>query len=478
MPPDAVDLTLAIRSGAGGYFAEAHLINPQSEAPVTLVAEVALAFDLQGLLALRLDHSSYGKALTSQLFHSPALRAAWQRALALADGLNAPLRLRLRLALNAPELHALRWEALHDPLTDAPLALDERLRLVRELASAETRPLTLAPKPTLRALLAVANPRNGKQYGLAELDGDGEAARARRALGDLPLTLVGNMSGALAQVATLTTIQAALRDGPAIFALVAHAMHGDEGTLLYLEDTAGQVAPTAGAEFAQMLNQLAQPPLLVVLMACEGGGNGYATAALAALGPLLAQAGVGAVVAMQDRLSLGAAREFLPALFRELLRDGQIDRAVAVARSALREGSEWATPALWLRTRSGALWREQVVPPTSPGLHIGGNVGTIQQINVSGGSVGSIIGQQVNTHDTSPAPAGGSSDLITTQRQRLETHRATLAHYLNQLAITGSAHARPEVTHGIRDARAGIARAKAALAALGAPAEHHPDDTE
>ncbi|RRR67084.1 MAG: hypothetical protein EI684_19605 [Candidatus Viridilinea halotolerans] len=190
MPPDAVDLTLAIRSGAGGYFAEAHLINPQSEAPITLATEVALAFDLQGLLALRLDRVGYGKALTSQLFHAPALREAWQQARALADGLNAPLRFRLRLALNAPELHALRWEALHDPLTHAPLALNERLRLVRELASSETRPLTLAPKPALRALLAVANPRNAADYGLAELDVDGEAARARRALGDLPLTLV------------------------------------------------------------------------------------------------------------------------------------------------------------------------------------------------------------------------------------------------------------------------------------------------
>ena len=67
-------------------------------------------------------------------------------------------------------------------------------------------------------------------------------------------------------------------------------------------------------------------------------------------------------------------------------------------------------------------------------------------------------------------------EVIITQRRRLAQHRDTCSHYLEQLAITGLAHARPEVTAGIREARAGIARAKAALVALGEPVEALPDD--
>jgi hypothetical protein len=155
---------------------------------------------------------------------------------------------------------------------------------------------------------------------------------------------------------------------------------------------------------------------------------------------------------------------------------------VSAARSNLRDGDEWATPALWLRTRDGRLWREQPAPvmPAAPGgIQIGGNVGTLQQIEVKdGGSVGSIIGSQVNYGAAPPAPpTAGNAAALDAQRKILAAHRRTLAHYLEQLAISGVANARPEISHGIAEARVGIAKAKQALTALGAPADDHPDDT-
>jgi hypothetical protein len=161
-------------------------------------------------------------------------------------------------------------------------------------------------------------------------------------------------------------------------------------------------------------------------------------------------------------------------------------------------------------------------------LHIAGNVGTLQQVTITGGYVERIVGttitMQLPQPSTDPATASkhrrkwvaGSlprsprsaqrrnrvsmhhvpsedglqnlearlpkeprehADAVMAQRRRLVLYRETLAHYLDQLAITGSANARPEVTAGIREARAGITRAKAALAALGEAAEDIPDDT-
>ncbi|RRR74922.1 MAG: tetratricopeptide repeat protein [Candidatus Viridilinea halotolerans] len=470
------DLELVITRSDTGYVADARLDNPESQTAVTLTTAAPLTIDPQSLLALTNDLTAYGQALTTQVFHAPALRDAWLRVRALADGVNRPLRLRLRLDAAAPELHALRWESLRDPLTGALLALDTRLRLVRELANAETRPLTLGPRPELRALLTVASPRNLSAYGLADLDVDNEVRRARAALWSIPLMVVGDTANAVAPRATLTSIKAALRDDPAILILVAHARPTDKGTVLYLEDEEGQVEVVNDAAFNTMLSQLNQLPLLVILLACDNNS------VLSTFGPQLVQAGVGAVVAMQTKLSFSASRNFLPTLFRELVRDGQIDRAVAVARAALRDGVEWATPAVWLRPRDGRLWRETPITMfgdryTGDTIGISGNVGTVQQVTISGGSVGSVIGGQINTGSALPPFTGRDTRDIVHQRQLLESHRRTLAHYLQQGALFGEVHTSPHVMHGIADARAGIAKAKAALAALGEPVEDLPDDT-
>lgn len=61
-------------------------------------------------------------------------------------------------------------------------------------------------------------------------------------------------------------------------------------------------------------------------------------------------------------------------------------------------------------------------------------------------------------------------------QRRLDLVRTNLAHYLDQLAITGTANARPEIMVGIREARTQIAQLKVQLRTLGKPAEDLPDD--
>ncbi|MEI7645505.1 MAG: SUMF1/EgtB/PvdO family nonheme iron enzyme, partial [Chloroflexales bacterium] len=70
-----------------------------------------------------------------------------------------------------------------------------------------------------------------------------------------------------------------------------------------------------------------------------------------------------------------------------------------------------------------------------------------------------------------------SPNEIDHQHRRMEAHRATLAHYLDQVSILGSAYTPPGVGAGIREARAGIAQCKAALHGWGVAVDDHPDDT-
>ena len=103
------------------------------------------------------------------------------------------------------------------------------------------------------------------------------------------------------------------------------------------------------------LSELTTRPRLLVLASCESAGAS-AGDALAALGPRLAEAGIPAVLAMQGKISVETVAQFMPVFFHELQRDGQIDRALAVARGAVRKRYDHWMPALFMRLKSGRIW--------------------------------------------------------------------------------------------------------------------------
>ncbi|NTU80602.1 MAG: hypothetical protein HGA45_14700 [Chloroflexales bacterium] len=211
---EAVNIEIAIRWSGDAYAGDVQLDQPGSQTDAVLATDVRIDLNIESLLAHTLDAAAYGRDLTAQLFaEGSMLTAAWRTARGLADGAALPLRLRLRLAPAAGVLHAVRWETLCDPLTDMPLALDARLRLVRYLDSPNTRPITFGPKPTLRALLVVAAPHDLARYRMADIDVSGEVRRVRESLGAIALTVVGDVDGARSRRATLDAIQDALRAG-------------------------------------------------------------------------------------------------------------------------------------------------------------------------------------------------------------------------------------------------------------------------
>ena len=268
------------------------------------------------------------------------------------------LRVKLFVGPSASELHALRWELLTDPETRAPLATSEKILLSRFGTSNNWRNVRLRPKAELRALVAVAAPSNLDFYKLAPVDKEGEIARAREHLKGIQITVAGKD-----EPLTLNRLIDGLRGEIDILYLVCHGALLAKGPRLWLQNEAGEVEVTSGDELARRIGELAGPPRLVVLASCESAGSEQVSTTdrvtagqLVSLAPLLAEAGVPAVLAMQGKISMETVKKAMPAFFAELLKDGQIDRAMAVARGTVRERPDSWMPALFLRLKGGKIW--------------------------------------------------------------------------------------------------------------------------
>ncbi len=214
--------------------------------------------------------------------------------------------------------------------------------------------MRLRARGELRALAVVANPSDLADYNLAPIDVEREAARATQALGQIPTTILAGLENH--QRPTLNILVDYLREVE--FDILYLACHGSlvrEEPWLWLEDDQGRAARLSGTELVIRIKELEQPPRLAVLASCESAGAGTGEA-LAALGPRLTQTGIPAVLAMQGKISMETAFEFMPVFFRELQRDGQIDRAVSVARGAVRQHTDQWIPALFMRLKSGRIW--------------------------------------------------------------------------------------------------------------------------
>jgi hypothetical protein len=122
-----------------------------------------------------------------------------------------------------------------------------------------------------------------------------------------------------------------------------------------VEDDEGQVERVCGTDLVARFKELQLRPSLVVLASCQSAAPGSGDA-LSALGPRLAESGIPAVLAMQGNITMQTIAAFMPTFFEQLQRDGQIDRALAVARGAVRERPDAWMPALFMRLKSGRIW--------------------------------------------------------------------------------------------------------------------------
>jgi hypothetical protein len=282
------------------------------------------------------------------------LRTDFEQARAMAQSLDCPLRIRLLIGVSAPDLQDLYWETLLDPRDNTPLFTGENILFSRyPLSSSDWRPVGPRSKSDFKALVAVANPSNLDYYNLPTVDVAAELARAQKSLDNISTQLLPD---AESKHVTLDNLIACLRPGDIdIVYLACHGAFIDEEPWLWLEDEDGKAAKVSGGDLVKQVKGLSQRPLLLVLASCESAGKGTGQALLA-LGPRLAGAGIPAVVAMQGQVSVSTVSTFMPVFFSALREDGQIDRAMALARNAVRGRPDHWMPVLYMRLRDGNLW--------------------------------------------------------------------------------------------------------------------------
>jgi hypothetical protein len=353
------DLEIALRwRDERSYSVDLRYNAPDSDADQRLIADGdgVVEIDLRELRQLEPDWQAYGAALNQAVF-AGAVGRAFSDARNNAQSRDAILRVRLVIEPSAPELHSVHWETL-------PMLASEQIAFSRYLSSMDWRPVKTRPLGNLKALVVVANPTDLDQYRpggqpLAPVDVSGEFGRAREALGAIEVQSLLSPGQA-----TLDHMVARLRDGFDILYLVCHgALIERQPRLweprLYLERADGKVAAVSATELVHAIQDLPQRPRLVVLASCQSAGAGASEEAgsmAAALGPMLAQAGIPAVLAMRGNISMETVAVFMPEFFRELVRDGQIDRAAGAARRAVLSRSDYWIPVLYMRLRSGRLW--------------------------------------------------------------------------------------------------------------------------
>ena len=373
---DYADLEISLhRRGANSYAVELRFSHPDNQTDVRLTRDDAalVEFDddsLNELMAATNNPEEYGKLLTHKLFADRALSDAFSRAKDLAEEMLADIRIRLYVSPSATELHSLHWETLCDPHDMTLLSTRESIIFSRYLSSFDWQSIRLRPMATLKALVVVANPAGLDKYeGMAPVQVDDELTRVRQGLADMPLTELTTPCSA-----TLINILHHLREedrkesgvfaeqgGFDILYIVCHGSFRNNESWLWLEDAEGNIDRVSGEQFIAGLRGLSRRPRLVVLVSCQSAGSGHDVrtnddGALAALGPRLAELGIPAVIAMQGNVTMATIDDFMPVFFDELSNDGQVDRALAVARSTVQDRPDWWMPVLYMRLREGRIW--------------------------------------------------------------------------------------------------------------------------
>lgn len=314
-------------------------------------------FDVDKLFGLVRQPAEYGKALGAMLFADLTL----QKAVAMIWGPvrgGATLRVRLFLDHGAEVLQDVNWEAMCD--TDGyPLFLGAKVWFSRYLTSDTWQPVKVRAKTELKALVVIANPSD--LANLPPINTEGETNRAKDHLTKAAsITFLGRGIPD-AKAASVANISQALGEGYDILYLIAHGAFSDQGQpKLWLEDDkTGATDFVVGDRLSQAIRNLSTAPRLVMLASCMSFASveDEPEKVYSALGPQLAAAGVPAVIAMHGKVSQDTIAKFVPEFYNQLAVDGQIDRAVSIARGQIADTQkDYWMPVLFMRLRSGMLW--------------------------------------------------------------------------------------------------------------------------
>ena len=338
---------------------EVRILNPKAgEYPV----EVTLEDGTEALGTLSPDVLTWefsgnaeqaGQRLFDALLAAGRVREVW--------GVARSWQRRVRLRIDPPELHALPWELLHDGR--AMLSAHADTPFSRYLPVDLPWGQTIMVRP-IRILAVISNPSDLEtKYDLAAADVPVEKHLLQEALGR-----EGFVLDILDSQVTLKRIEEKLRNGYHVLHLIAHGAFNAkrQQSAIYLQAEDSTARRVMDDEFTAMLSRLHDKPALIVLAACQSAARSSQDE-FAGFGPKLIKAGMPAVIAMQDFVTIATAQQFSATLYAQLLSHATIDLAVNQARSTLLAAGrpDAAVPVLFMRLKDGQLWKLPDQPPAA-----------------------------------------------------------------------------------------------------------------
>jgi len=297
------------------------------------------------------DSTVDGRCLFKWLVAAPGTHRAWYE----ARGRSRKRRVRLRIDAGAPELHALPWELLYADKRMVSASAETPFSRYLSVSEPWGQPVLRRP---VRVLVVISNPNDLQDsYDLAPVDAVQEHHILEESFSGLdPAAIALDF---LEAPVTLTRLEKKLREGYHVLHYVGHGAFSPrvQQAVLYMQDEKGKASLVKDAALSAMLARQGVRPRLVSLVACQSAAHATADAFLG-LAPQLVLAGVPAVLAMQDVVSIESARRFATTFYRRLMEHGMADLAVNEARSELLTAgrSDAAVPVLLMRLKSGKLW--------------------------------------------------------------------------------------------------------------------------
>jgi hypothetical protein len=371
MMPRYQDFFLIINGSAGHYTVECHgpgeiIVPPQ---PLVWNETPALRHELEQVETGEAPSPQWMQALGSLLHDAVfppsvglAMAAARQ---ALPDGTS----LRLKLVVRPPELNALPWELLYDPVGSYFLAGRLSFPVVRFVESGTPVASLLARRP-LRILHVQSSPKDIPGF---DLERSSQALRS--ALGRVK---DGQPLGEITRLRTATpqALREHLRQPFHILHYDGHAYFDEQEGIgkLALVDESGNAHLLDGELLSTYLDGTSIR--LVVLAACATGLDSRQQRFSGIAQRLMRSSSLPAVVAMQFAISDTAAAAFTTGFYGALADDYPVDAAVIEGRKSILDtlagepfsAPDWAAPVLFMRSPDGDIFREDLKAeePTRP----------------------------------------------------------------------------------------------------------------
>ncbi len=149
--------------------------------------------------------------------------------------------------------------------------------------------------------------------------------------------------------------------------ILSHGLYRDGTASLCLENDEGGFFKAEDQAIAALIAGLAKKPRLMYLSACQSAMQDADDLAapgtrklhpMVGLAPKLVEAGIPAVLAMQDLVEVALAHNLSAEFYKRLLDSGEVDRSLSEARLGVykKDSKFWAVPALFLRLKQGRLF--------------------------------------------------------------------------------------------------------------------------